>query len=405
MNRIACTRIFRTTCLQRSQLSGFRRLFDSSSRFSSSSTSDNSISEQKPETDTHHELDLAPDSDASSSQLDKSKCGSSAFDSPSRLTTTQNMEEVDEEDEEEQEDEEDPESLVEDQYERGFPRISKVFKSPPRGQRFIPQDVMKPDVLMDLYEVEEFPPEKGIPWSAKVIVRNDPSMFLVEKARRAMEQKNQTEDGIEEDEESMADAVEQDDDENSVLAHLPVDSAIYRFSLLSRRVTQQTGKGKIHRQYVMMVVGNGNGLVGMGEGKAEEATDARTKAFAQAVRNMDYVERFEDRTIWTDLETKLGSTRILMRPRPVGFGLHCNPNIHQVLKAAGIKDISAKVWGSRNPLNVIKATFRMIQAGHAPLAMGDGIGGPARKLNKGSGVVGKQEVERMRGRKLVDLRA
>jgi len=179
---------------------------------------------------------------------------------------------------------------------------------------------------------------------------------------------------------------------------------LVRIPIFSRRITQQTGKGKIHRMYAMVVVGNGDGLVGYGEGKDEDAPRASEKAFVQAVRNMDWVERFEKRTIWTEMETKLGATRIILRPRPVGFGLRCNPNIHEVLKAAGIKDISAKVWGSRNPLNVIKALFRMLQAGNAPLSMGDGIGGSARKLNKGTGLRNKTEVERERGRKLIDLR-
>ncbi|EIW78489.1 ribosomal protein S5 domain 2-like protein, partial [Coniophora puteana RWD-64-598 SS2] len=171
-----------------------------------------------------------------------------------------------------------------------------------------------------------------------------------------------------------------------------------------RRVTQQTGKGKIHRMYTLIVVGDGNGLVGFGEGKDEEAPRAAEKALAEAVRNMDYVERFEDRTIWTDMEAKLGGTRILLRPRPVGFGLQCNPNVHQVLKAAGIKDVSAKVWGSRTPLNVIKALFRMLHAGNAPLAMGDGVGGRGRRMEKGSGLRSKDAMERERGRRIVDLR-
>ncbi|KAH9031655.1 ribosomal protein S5 domain 2-like protein [Lactarius pseudohatsudake] len=179
---------------------------------------------------------------------------------------------------------------------------------------------------------------------------------------------------------------------------------LHRFPLIRRRVTQQTGKGKIHRQGVLVVVGNGNGLVGYGEAKHDDPSRATGRAFAMAVRNMDYVDRFEGRTIWTEMSSKLGATRIILRPRPVGFGLHCNPNVHQVLKAAGIKDISAKVWGSRNPLNVIKLLFRMLHAGNAPLAMGNGIGGPGRKLDKGSGVRGKQEIERERGRKLVNLR-
>ncbi|KII87579.1 hypothetical protein PLICRDRAFT_69065, partial [Plicaturopsis crispa FD-325 SS-3] len=178
----------------------------------------------------------------------------------------------------------------------------------------------------------------------------------------------------------------------------------FRFPLISRRVTQQTGKGKIQRMYYLVVVGNGDGLVGYGEGKDEEAQRAMEKAYSEAVRNMDYVDRFEKRTVWTHMESKMGGTRIILRPRPVGFGLACNPNIHQVLKAAGIKDVSAKVWGSRNPINVIKTLCRMIHAGNAPLSFGNGIGGRGRKLDKGAGMKGKEVVERERGRKLVDLR-
>jgi hypothetical protein len=63
-----------------------------------------------------------------------------------------------------------------------------------------------------------------------------------------------------------------------------------------------------------------------------------------------------------------------------------------------------KVWGSRNPLNVIKVTFWMLQSGNAPLAMGNGMGGEGRKLDKGSGIQGKDSVERERGRKMLDLK-
>ena len=179
---------------------------------------------------------------------------------------------------------------------------------------------------------------------------------------------------------------------------------LHKYPLVSRRVTQQTGKGKKHRQYLLMVVGNGNGLVGYGEGKHEDFGVTQERALTEAIRNMDFVERFERRTIWTEMSIKLGATRILMRPRPVGFGLHCNPNIHQVLKAAGIKDISAKVWGSRNPINVIKATCKLIQAGNAPLSMGNGIGGKGRRLDTGSGMRSREALERERGRKFVDGR-
>lgn len=264
-------------------------------------------------------------------------------------------------------------------------------------------DISKPNPFLDLADHRHIPPSKISPFASRVVVRNDPSLFSAD----ANDAKDGSEQEKEEDEEEY-EFSEKEDGESDHAPVLPLSrrelDKLHRFPLITRRVTQQTGKGKIHRRGVLVVVGNGDGLVGYGEAKHDDATRATNRAFAMAVRNMDYVDRFEGRTIWTEMSSKLGATRIILRPRPVGFGLHCNPNIHQVLKAAGIKDISAKVWGSRNPLNVIKLLFRMLHAGNAPLAMGNGIGGPGRKLDKGSGVRGKQEIELERGRKLLNLR-
>lgn len=258
---------------------------------------------------------------------------------------------------------------------------------------------MTPDPLLDARDVLDFPPDEDSPYHNQVVVRNHTSIFTeaAEKAGFDFGSEDYVPTKTDETEEAASSR------ENLPLGSRELNN-LYRFPLIRRRITQQTGKGKIHRQFVLMVVGNGNGLVGYGQGKDEDASRAEDKAFSQAVRNMDWVERFEKRTIWTDINTKLGSTQLILRPRPVGFGLRCNPNLHQVLKAAGIKDISAKVWGSRNPINVIKAAFRVLQAGHAPLAMGDGVGGPGRKLNKGSGLRSKGDVERERGRQLISLR-
>jgi len=264
-------------------------------------------------------------------------------------------------------------------------------------------DISKPNPLLDLADHRQFPPSKVSPFASRVVVRNDPSLFAADASDAKDGSKQEREEGEEEDE-----VPEKENGDNEHAPILPLSrrelDKLHRFPLITRRVTQQTGKGKIHRRGVLVVVGNGDGLVGYGEAKHDDATRATNRAFAMAVRNMDYVDRFEGRTTWTEMSSKLGATRIILRPRPVGFGLHCNPNIHQVLKAAGIKDISAKVWGSRNPLNVIKLLFRMLHAGNAPLAMGNGIGGPGRKLDKGSGVRGKQEIELERGRKLLNLR-
>jgi small subunit ribosomal protein S5 len=164
-----------------------------------------------------------------------------------------------------------------------------------------------------------FPPNKDSPYHNQVIVRNHTSIFTeaAEQAGFDFGAEDYVPTKTDETEEAAS------SQQNLPLSHQEL-MKLYRFPLILRRITQQTGKGKIHRQFVLMVVGNGDGLVGYGQGKDEDASRAEGKVFAQAVRNMDWIERFEKRTIWTEL------------------------------KAAWIKDISAKVWGSRNPINVIK---------------------------------------------------
>ncbi|KDQ58526.1 hypothetical protein JAAARDRAFT_34340 [Jaapia argillacea MUCL 33604] len=279
------------------------------------------------------------------------------------------------------------------------PVFSLVY-DPATGTRS--PNLMVPDPLLDTFDSSTFTPPKTTIRN-KVVVRNEPSMFIKPTDKR--DEYVPYDYGYEGwDHESADPTIERESPMDHVsMAKWDIDR-LHRYSLVTRIVKKQTGKGKIMRYYHLIVIGNGNGLVGYGEGKDAEGPRASQKALAQAIRSMDTVERFEQRTVWTEMETKLGGTRVILRPRPVGFGLHCNPNIHQVLKAAGIKDASAKVWGSRNPINVIKATFRMLQAGNAPLAMGDGIGGKGKKLEKGTGVRGKSDVERERGRRLLDLR-
>jgi len=266
-------------------------------------------------------------------------------------------------------------------------------------------DLSRQDPLLDTKLTYVFPPnKKRRRFTNKVVVHNVDkkfrSVFEPEQGRE------ENEDAVEEENASL----ETDSAEVDMKRHLPLNRAerdkLFQFPLITRRITKQTGKGKIHRIYHLIVVGNGDGLVGYGEGKdLDDNTKAVDKAVVQAIRNMDYVERFEKRTIFGEMHTKMGSTQIILRPRPVGFGLQCNPKIHQVLKAAGIKDISAKVWGSRNPINVIKALFRILHSGNAPLYMGDGIGGKGRRTYKGEPIQSREAVERARGRKLLDLRA
>lgn len=107
-------------------------------------------------------------------------------------------------------------------------------------------------------------------------------------------------------------------------------SRLHRFPLITKRVVQQTGKGKQPSFYSLVVVGNGRGMVGYGEGKDINVPRSIDKAFVAAVKSMDRVDRFENRTLWGQLEGKFGATHIIMRARPSGHGLACNPYIHQV---------------------------------------------------------------------------
>ncbi|TBU58584.1 hypothetical protein BD310DRAFT_926900 [Dichomitus squalens] len=257
-------------------------------------------------------------------------------------------------------------------------------------------NLMTPDALLDLHNSKTFPPSRHTPYANTVVVRNNPSIFRV---AREIEEGQREEAVVVDEIESSTDAMKP-----IKFLHLPPGelNKLYRASVL-RFVKQQTGKGKIERIAILIVVGNGNGLLGLGEGKGADFPSALAKAFPQAVRNMDYVERFEDRTIWTEMESKFCSTRILLRPRPVGFGLACNPIIHEVLKVAGIKDASAKVWGSRNQYQVMKAIVRMLLPGREPTLMGNGLGRRGRTMEKGKELRSAMEIERDRGRRIVPL--
>ncbi|KAH7096455.1 hypothetical protein BKA62DRAFT_644347 [Auriculariales sp. MPI-PUGE-AT-0066] len=149
------------------------------------------------------------------------------------------------------------------------------------------------------------------------------------------------------------------------------------FPLLDRRTTQQMGKGKMQGFYSLMVVGNGNGLVGIGEARdMESLINARNKALVDGVKSMDWVDRFEERTIWSEVQSKIGAVKVIMRPRPVGFGLHCNPFIHQatlwLANGSGIKRLvqsatardGGKLERGLNDLN--SSTYKPYYKSHQP---------------------------------------
>ena len=122
------------------------------------------------------------------------------------------------------------------------------------------------------------------------------------------------------------------------------------------RVSKTVKGGRIARFAALMVIGNGNGRVGYGLGKAAEVPEAIRKGIEDAKKNMITVS-LSDTTIPHEVIGEFGSGRVLLKPAPSGTGIIAGGSVRKVLEAAGIKNIRAKCLRSSNPINVVKATF------------------------------------------------
>lgn len=90
-------------------------------------------------------------------------------------------------------------------------------------------------------------------------------------------------------------------------------------NLVNHRVVNQTRMGKIQSLYFLTIAGNENGMIGIGEGKAAEDEDGRRQAMMNAIRNMRPVPRYEERTIYGDVQAKVGASIVQLSSRPPGM--------------------------------------------------------------------------------------
>ncbi|KAI0449636.1 37S ribosomal protein S5 [Xylaria acuta] len=144
--------------------------------------------------------------------------------------------------------------------------------------------------------------------------------------------------------------------------------------LVERLVTNQTRLGKVQRYWVLAIAGNGNGRLGIGEAKSVELPSATNKAKQLAIRNMQPIPRYENRTIYGGVEAKVGATVVKLDSRPPGFGLRASHRLFEMFRMAGIHDIAAKMPRSRNPMNSVKACFEALMSQKDPndIAIGRG---------------------------------
>ena len=131
------------------------------------------------------------------------------------------------------------------------------------------------------------------------------------------------------------------------------------------RVAKVVKGGRIFAFTALTVVGDGNGKVGFGRGKAREVPAAIQKAMDAARKNMINVS-LRGPTLQFPVKASHGASRVYMQPASDGTGIIAGGAMRAVLEVAGVQNVLAKCYGSTNPVNVVRATFEGLKAMQSP---------------------------------------
>lgn len=127
-----------------------------------------------------------------------------------------------------------------------------------------------------------------------------------------------------------------------------------------KRVSKKTKGGNTIGFTALVVVGNRDGKVGYGYGKARNVADAIRKAFSSAKKDT-YKINLTGKTIAHEVTAKVGASKVLIKPAPEGTGIIAGGSVRTVVDLVGIKDISSKVLGSNNKLTNVRCAIKALR--------------------------------------------
>lgn len=144
-----------------------------------------------------------------------------------------------------------------------------------------------------------------------------------------------------------------------------IDDGMIEKLVAVNRVSKTVKGGRQFTFTALTVVGDGAGKVGFGYGKAREVPVAIQKSMEYARKNMSTVE-LKSGTLYHPVKAGHGAARVYMQPASEGTGVIAGGAMRAVLEAVGVKDVLAKAVGSRNPINLVRATVKGLQAMQSP---------------------------------------
>ncbi len=161
-----------------------------------------------------------------------------------------------------------------------------------------------------------------------------------------------------------------------------VDDGMIEKLVAVNRVSKTVKGGRQFTFTALTVVGDGNGKIGFGYGKAREVPVAIQKSMEYARKGMLNVD-LNNGTLWHPVKAGHGAARVYMQPASEGTGVIAGGAMRAVLEAVGVKNVLAKAVGSRNPINLVRATLKGLGDMQSPARIAAKRGKKIEELNYG----------------------